>query len=126
MPKCEVCGTESDGVRKSGYYQGVPTIEGDSNYKLICPDCQRYSNMYRTHGVTRKEFNDVLSRQDGKCAVCKCDNETMYPDKPKDANKDKTPLRGVLCLACKTLVNRIEIDMRNTCRALIYLGQGES
>ncbi len=53
----------------------------------------------RDYGLSPASFDDLLSRQDGRCAMCRKD----LPDRSKicvDHDHDTGKIRGLLCYGC--------------------------
>ena len=71
----------------------------------------RYYHLYRRYGITKEEYELMLSKQDSKCAICGS-KDSKYFSRSKYLVVDhchKTgKIRGLLCAPCNTLLGNIE------------------
>ena len=78
----------------------------------------QYKNSY---GLTIAEYDELLVRQDGKCAICK-----LPPDKKRlciDHDHKTGKVRGLLCDRCNLLLGRVYDDCSILSSAIEYLNQ---
>ena len=135
MRICKKCGeskplTEYYKVNKnSKFYHGkckACTIKkGQDNYD---PVKRRNENLKRTYGIGLDEYNIMLEKQDGKCAVCGTTEpkgrqsgrgkvECFYVDH----NHTTGEVRGLLCNACNRAIGNFQDDPNIIRKAIAYL-----
>lgn len=105
-------------------------------YKYSCKTCTsadrkargKAFRLWNRYGITVDEFNAMIERQGGVCALCKKVPEKWNVDHdhnccPRDRNKQKTCggcVRGLLCTRCNSGLGFIEsMDTREVAE---YLG----
>lgn len=75
----------------------------------------------RMYGITLAQYQDLLNKQDNKCAICaktpKQEGKNLAVDHCHKTNK----VRGLLCLDCNTAIGRFKEDRKLFERALEYL-----
>lgn len=78
------------------------------------------------HGVTPQQFDKLLKKQKGLCALCK-QEPTGKRTKVLQVDHDhKTgKIRGLLCNECNTALGRLGDDVKGLNRALKYLKKSE-
>jgi hypothetical protein len=91
---------------KSGYDHNTP--EGRSRYgkthRLLHPDHYVNQELKRNFGISLDDYNRTLSKQKGKCAICKKPETAVRRGKVQrlsvDHNHSTGALRGLLCENC--------------------------
>jgi Recombination endonuclease VII len=76
--------------------------------------------MRRLYGLTVAEYNDLLSRQGGGCAICgqqRRPRERLHVDHDHGTGE----VRGILCTRCNTVLGRMEDSIDLLKAALTYL-----
>lgn len=77
------------------------------------------------HGLSLEEYNGMLERQKGVCAIC--GNQNKYKKHKKNASLSvdhchKTDkVRGLLCDACNLALGLMKDDVDNLKKAVKYL-----
>lgn len=96
--------------------------ETDKRYRENHPDevalKLRKASLKRKYGITLDEYNEMLSKQGGKCAICGEDkSETLAVDHDHNTGE----VRGLLCAHCNHVVGfaRDSIDLLQ--KAIWYL-----
>jgi Recombination endonuclease VII len=82
-------------------------------YFSNCKECDRWRNIKLTYGITRDEWEDLLSAQGDVCAVCLdtivgtpvVDHDHSHCG-PKQACREC--VRGILCRVCNGLLGHVE------------------
>lgn len=76
------------------------TRANKNNWKVNNPDKVKDAALKSDYGIDLKQYNDLLSKQNNACAICKKDK--AYFDKALSVDHcHKTNLiRGLLCLRC--------------------------
>ena len=115
-----------------------------NNFYLTCKECKKISTkksikkmgdsypqkwyaLKRDHGLTKKEYEDMLIKQDNKCAICK-KSEVI---KSRNNNKIKNlcvdhchktdKIRGILCHSCNTSLGGFKDSIEYLKSAILYL-----
>jgi hypothetical protein len=85
----------------------------------------RAANRKRLYGLTEEQFEKKLSKQNGKCAICR--NELTNPgvdhDRsccPREGSCGRC-VRGLLCLNCNTFLGFAKDSIKNLRSAIKYL-----
>ena len=76
----------------------------------------------RTHNISKQEYDALLERQAGVCAIC-----GARPTRRRleiDHNHDTGEIRGLLCWDCNIGLGTFRDDARRLRRAADYLGGG--
>ena len=80
-----------------------------------------YRHVERTYGITQREYEALLSAQDGRCAIC-----TRVPRSRRlavDHDHNTGKVRGLLCYTCNHFTLRyVEGDPVAAHNAAIYIG----
>lgn len=76
-------------------------------------------NLQRDHGITLADFQRILERQEGRCAICKCvpRGKNIHLDHDHLTGK----IRGILCVRCNAGLGMFRDDPENMRRACEYL-----
>ncbi len=99
----------------------------------VCPDCTqeerrkhlervRESNYRQNYGITIKVYDEMLSQQDGKCAIC----GTPEPGKARkhfsvDHDHVTGEIRALLCGACNCGLGNFKDNPTLLASAIEYL-----
>jgi DNA-directed RNA polymerase subunit RPC12/RpoP len=67
---------------------------------MVCPDKQRTYHLRRLYGITPEQYDELLERQQGKCAVCLKDKEEFNVRLAVDHDHVSGEIRGLLCRYC--------------------------
>ncbi len=84
----------------------------------------------KAYGITLDQYNEMLSKQEGKCMICKSNNNGFYNKKPKAFAVDHChttgKIRGLLCSDCNTGIGLLKdnIDLLNN--AIKYLNKSRN
>ena len=109
--------------RKPELYKNIAKKYRDAN-----PDKLLTSRYKTIHGITYKEFEEILSLQGGVCKICK---ETPAGNRPWVVDHDHSCCgnskscdkcrRGILCQACNKALGFIKDDIQILKNAIKYL-----
>jgi hypothetical protein len=101
MKQCTLCNEVkplSEFNANSGYKDG---------YYKHCKKCHyevygRDAHFRRTYGITEKEYNDFVEKQNHKCSVCECEvtNSAQWGRLVVDHCHNTGKIRGFLCQPC--------------------------
>ena len=70
-------------------------------------------------GITESEYEEMLSSQGGKCAICGGGPDTRWKMLAVDHDHTTGKVRGLLCMVCNTTLGRVESRFDNMMQ---YLG----
>lgn len=95
--------------------------------KLKNPDIYsqraRRRNLKKSYGLTPDKYEKLVSRQNGRCAICGC-----QPEKPLyvDHNHDTGVIRGLLCGHCNFAIGQFKDSTEIIMSAIAYLERPRS
>jgi len=84
------------------------------------PEARRTHRLRYLYGITAEQYDEMLRRQGGVCAVCGQDCRTgmrLAVDHDPDTNQ----VRGLLCRACNGGISAMGCSIENLERAITYL-----
>lgn len=103
----------------AGTFRAVPTDPTSKafwNYK---------SRMLRKWGLTLGQFDELLRKQGGRCAICRKEPiDKRYNRFAVDHNHATGEIRGLLCRACNTALGFFNDDVNLLMAAIAYLEKG--
>lgn len=86
---------------------------------------RRNAHLRRRYGITEDDYQAMLIAQDGKCAICRRDEDQVINEKPKPLSIDHDhvtgAVRGLLCSACNRGIASLGEDPSVLIRASDYL-----
>jgi hypothetical protein len=78
---------------------------------------QRWRRLRRCYGLSRQDYEALLARQGGACAICKqSPSEPLVVDRARVDGK----VRGLLCRRCKFAITCFHEDPRLLRQASVY------
>lgn len=125
--QCKSC---KNGVRKESRKRNPDWRDRDKErsrlYKINNPEKYRESirnsTLKKKYGITSEDYDALLSRQDGKCAICGSTESGGYgPNLHVDHNHDTGEIRGILCKSCNTGLGFFQDDAEMLKAAIQYL-----
>ena len=130
--QCRVCGT----VKPLTEFYKTGRKNGDERHyeckecakarvkQRHCPETYRRQHLKRAYGITPEQYDELLEKQNGKCACCGA-------DKPGNSRRDKYfavdhdhstgKVRGLLCHNCNTALGLIRDNPQTLTSMLTYL-----
>lgn len=72
----------------------------------------RLKTLWRKHGITADQYNEMFSMQDGKCAICKTHQKHLTRSLSVDHNHDTGEVRGLLCTQCNTSLGLLKENIK--------------
>ena len=86
-------------------------------------DLQHRYGMKHRHGITPEQYEEMLSAQNGKCALCFADNGAYGINGRLHIDHDHTTgkIRGLLCMHCNHAIERLDNHDGWASRAEEYL-----
>uniref|UniRef100_UPI00403FE523 endonuclease VII domain-containing protein n=1 Tax=Streptomyces sp. SS7 TaxID=3108485 RepID=UPI00403FE523 len=124
---CEECGTIGDQASR-----GRP--------RKYCPECSKKlrhssdrvnpskaiytAHIKRAYGITAREYEAMLERQGGRCAICAIPSESSKRRLAVDHCHRTGRVRGLLCGLCNTAIGKLKDDPVLLLKAVSYLERG--
>ena len=133
--KCFKC---DEDLKLKNFYSRLNKKSGTKYYQSKCIKCfnvydynsDKNFKLKKAYGITLNEYNDLLSKQEGKCMICQSDNNGFYRKKPRAFAVDHChttgKIRGLLCSDCNTGIGFLKdnIDLLNN--AIKYLNKSRN
>ena len=89
--------------------------------RTYCKGCtvvwHRNHRFKKKYGITVDEYDDMLARQHGACAICGDPKEKLHIDHSHETGK----VRGLLCMPCNTALGFFRDDPALLDSASIYI-----
>ncbi|WP_431832476.1 endonuclease VII domain-containing protein [Brucella melitensis] len=82
----------------------------------------REMNLKRLYGITLEEYEAMLLKQDGVCAICGLTERVEGRALAVDHCHATGAVRGLLCSACNIALGKFEDDTERLRKAITYLG----
>lgn len=97
-----------------------------SGYNTWCKQClsewrkEKGYDIERTYGITKKEYNEILVKQENKCSIC--NNELdLGKGTHLDHEHETGYSRGILCTNCNKGLGFFKDDINIMARAIAYI-----
>lgn len=90
------------------------------------PNSYRQSSLRKNYGINSADYDLLLKKQGGKCAICLTDND--YPNRKflcVDHVKDTLKIRGLLCNRCNSAIGLLSHNIDKLKNAIKYLQRKE-
>jgi len=82
----------------------------------------RDNMLKRSYGITQSDYEDLLKRQNGKCAICGLLEEKHRSKVLNvDHNHKTKKVRGLLCNNCNRGLGHLKDSIKNLKKAIKYL-----
>lgn len=78
------------------------------------------ATLRKKYGITLDEYETLLAKQDGKCAICGT-TESSWGSMAVDHDHTNGEIRGLLCFDCNTVLGKMKDDPALLRRAAEYL-----
>ena len=131
MKTCPECKKEKD---RSAWYRSKSSSTG---YESICKSCKkarekiRKSNACPKHkrdvdlqwryGISLDNWQDMFTKQNGCCAICKTHQSELKSSLHVDHNHNTGKVRGLLCSNCNTAIGLLKDDEDRLLSAIQYI-----
>jgi hypothetical protein len=129
---CKKC---SDNLSLDNFY-----FNKNGKYKRqnICKKCMNIYDyktdknfkLKKAYGITLEQYNELLSSQNHKCAICNIDNNGKYRNKPRafavDHCHSTGKIRGLLCSDCNTGIGLLKDNVNFLESAIKYLNKNRN
>ena len=90
-------------------------------WKSLNKDIVRNSILKGTYGISLDDYNAMLERQSGKCAICKTTDPGRRNKFCVDHNHRTGEVRGLLCEECNLGIGKLKDDPEILRKAATYL-----
>jgi hypothetical protein len=91
--------------------------------KLHCRDATYSRKLKREYGLSIKDYDDLLTKQGGVCAICGTKNGNANGIRLSvDHNHITNEIRGLLCSSCNTALGLFKDSVHGLNAAIHYLG----
>lgn len=82
-------------------------------------------NLKKSTGLTLEQYQILLDKQQGKCAICNQASESKrFTRLHVDHNHDNGEIRGLLCSSCNTAIGLLKEDPQVLRNCIEYLKRG--
>jgi len=104
-------------------------------YQSFCKNCiniydytaDKNKKLKKAYGISLDEYNELLSKQNGKCAICSVDNNGKYRNKSRAFAVDHChttgKIRGLLCSDCNIGIGLLKDNTDLLQSAIKYLNK---
>ena len=130
--ECKKC---SDNLPLDNFY-----FNKNGKYKKqnVCKKCiniydyktDKNRKLKKAYGITLEQYEELLSKQDGKCSICGIDNNGKYRNKPRafavDHCHNTGKVRGLLCSDCNTGIGLLKDNVNYLESAIKYLNKNRN
>lgn len=124
MPKAKKCKTCNRTKPYRLYYKRKANKDG---YSTSCKSCINKTTNHAAHdtairrkyGITHQEYEKQLSKQGGRCYICRGGTSHYYF--AVDHNHKTGEPRGLLCMNCNNVLGKFRDDPQRFRRATDYL-----
>jgi hypothetical protein len=124
---CKKCGENkvlSAFAKYDNSYQG-----GSAGYRSECQQClnRRVQHSIRKglYGINREQYQELLVKQDGRCAACGSGGTAMANGRVKELAVDHChvtgKIRGLLCHDCNSALGAVKDDANRLRRLASYV-----
>ena len=124
LRKCIHCGTKAKTENDLISFVTDNTCRYNKTNK--CKPCDakihRENNLEKKYGLSLEEYDNLLERQEGKCAICgTTENRGPGFRLVVDHNHDTGKVRGLLCNGCNTGIGNLYDNPKVVLKAYEYL-----
>lgn len=101
--------------------------KNNNNYKHGLSNTKKYIKSYRRKtnlkkfGLTKKDYNHLLKKQNYRCAICECSKDKFKRRLAVDHNHKTNQIRGLLCLHCNNGLGHFRDSIKLLENAINYL-----
>lgn len=107
-------------------------------YQSSCKSCQNFydykldknKKLKKAYGITLQEYNELLSKQNNRCAICNVNNNGKYRKKERafavDHCHSTNKIRGLLCSDCNVGIGLLKDNVNFLESAIKYLNKNRN
>jgi hypothetical protein len=95
----------------------------DYNNARYCADKNRDSKLRKAYGISLEDYTEMLSEQDGCCAICRRHHSLFRRKLSVDHDHKTGAVRGLLCKDCNTSLGQFNDDVDTLLTAISYLNK---
>lgn len=83
----------------------------------------KWNHLLKTYGLTEQDYNDLLTKQNSRCAICGAleSGTSFYSQLVVDHDHKSNKVRGLLCHACNVLLGKAKDNLDILQSAITYL-----
>ena len=86
--------------------------------KARCDDYYKRRNLKGKYGITLEEYNGILAKQNGCCAICGVHQSEVKHVFHVDHNHETKQVRGILCFCCNVALGNVK-DNVDTLKTMV-------
>ncbi|MCK5601272.1 endonuclease VII domain-containing protein [Candidatus Pacearchaeota archaeon] len=90
-----------------------------------CKSCRikprRKADLYRKYGISSRQYEKLVEKQNGRCAICGKHQSELKTTLNVDHNHETGKVRGLLCVACNRLLGYAQDNQDILMKAIQYL-----
>lgn len=110
-----------DGTRLCLYCEQIKNMEEFVKNSCRCKSCSSAFRREKMYGVTVDDFNSMMKKQNGECAICGGIREVKEDSLCVDHCHKTNNVRGLLCNHCNTALGKFEDNIELLQNAIKYL-----
>lgn len=129
MKICKDCQTE---MPVSDFYKSTITKDGYNSYCKKCHQARiksspnqeaniRKAQLKKLYDITPEEYDKLLEKQEGVCAICLQPNFSKKGYLSVDHDHNTGFVRGLLCRSCNMGIGKLKDDTKILKSAIFYL-----
>ena len=80
------------------------------------PEQKRNQKLRESYGISLNQYNDMVKIQNGKCAICRCNERLVV-----DHNHDSGQVRELLCHGCNSGIGFFKENVDNLLKSIEYI-----
>lgn len=120
--RCKQCVSE---IRKAAYKANPEKHrKAKSDFTKSNPDNIRNTKLKQTYGITLKQYNDMLAKQNYGCAICGKPETAVWRGRTLSLAVDHChttdKVRGLLCMKCNRAFGLLEENTTNMLNMIEY------
>ena len=127
LKKCTKCGVSksikefaTDKSKCDGLYSSCDDCRGKLYKKPIYKSIRRKAHLKRAFGLTPDEYNIMVKKQNGRCAICNGKNKNNW-NLAIDHDHKTGKIRQLLCASCNVILGTAYDDINILKAAIKYL-----
>jgi hypothetical protein len=108
------------------FYRNQGRSDGRASRCIPCstrqqwPEDQRRRSLWSKYRLTPEDFDDLVEKQQNKCAICGAPEPKFHVDHDHQTNK----IRGLLCSHCNLMLGHARDNIETLLAAIEYLKTG--